>query len=131
MSYKDPDTSQEAAEPDIIEGEVVLPVSDMELEEQPLNGMEQANEQPDSPMDDFIPHQANEENVAHPDDTPPQGEENVLPMEVMEPNGDDGSLGVENDTLRRSNRTPKYSARYKEFRRSMGLTTLIGNSILK
>jgi hypothetical protein len=69
------------------------------------------------------------ENLPPPQNAQPALEENALPPEVIEPL-DQQDIRQEN-ILRSSDRTPKYSARYLELIRSLGLTTLIGKLNVK
>ncbi len=81
-------------------------------------------------MDIGDDHQVVElENLPLPQNAQRAPEDNAILPEVIEPL-DQHDIEQEN-ALRRSDRTPKYSARYQEFRRSLGLTTLIGKFNVK
>jgi hypothetical protein len=106
------------------------PDVDIQHEDYPLNVLDLADEPPILDMDIVDDHQVVEqENLPPPQNDQPALEENALPPEVIEPL-DQQDIRQEN-ILRRSDRTPKYSARYQEFRRSLGLTTLIGKLNVK
>ena len=106
------------------------PDVDIQHEDYPLNVLDLSNEPPNLDMDIVDDHQVVEqENLPPPQNDQPALEENALPPEVIEPL-DQQDIRQEN-ILRRSDRTPKYSARYQEFRRSLGLTTLIGKLNVK
>jgi hypothetical protein len=51
-----------------------------------------------------------------------RNENDLLSSDEIEPDAEEDRVPT-----RRSNRTPKYSARYQEFRKSLGLIGLIGN----
>jgi hypothetical protein len=106
------------------------PDVDIQHEDYPLNVLDLSNEPPNLDMDIVDDHQVVEqENLSPPQNPQPDLEENALPPEVIEPL-DQQDIRKEN-ILRRSDRIPKYSARYQEFRRSLGLTTLIGKLNVK
>ena len=106
------------------------PDVDIQHEDYPLNVLDLSNEPPNLDMDIVDDHQVVEqENLSPPQNPQPDLEENALPPEVIEPL-DQQDIRQEN-ILRRSDRTPKYSARYQDFRRSLGLTTLIGKLNVK
>ncbi|EFX67340.1 hypothetical protein DAPPUDRAFT_115523 [Daphnia pulex] len=99
-------------------------------EDQPMNVLEPADEPPNLDMEIGDDHQVVElENLPLPQNAQRGLEDNALLPEVIEPL-DQHDTEQEN-ALRRSDRTPKYSARYQEFRRSLGLTTLIGKLNVK
>ena len=64
------------------------------------------------PQDETVEMEELPENI-------PQDQDNTLPVP-------EEAEHVAADVPRRSNRTPKFTARYKEFRKSIGLTALIG-----
>ncbi|KAI9551051.1 hypothetical protein GHT06_007651 [Daphnia sinensis] len=100
------------------------------VEDQPINVLEPADEPPNLDMDINDDHQVEElENLPLPQNAQRALEDNALLPEVIQPL-DQHDIEQEN-ALRRSDRTPKYSARYQEFRRSLGLTTLIGKLNVK
>lgn len=100
------------------------------VEDQPINVLEPADEPPNLDMDINDDHQVEElENLPLPQNAQCALEDNALLPEVIQPL-DQHDIEQEN-ALRRSDRTPKYSARYQEFRRSLGLTTLIGKLNVK
>lgn len=99
-------------------------------DEQPDISLETVDEQPAIIIEDGVrPHETIVlENPLSPDNVFPDHEEEVLPPpEAMEPVAHQEIQQAETDVPRRSSRTPKYSARYKELRKSIGLTGLIGN----
>ncbi|KAI9565119.1 hypothetical protein GHT06_008888 [Daphnia sinensis] len=100
------------------------------VEDQPINVLEPADEPPNLDMDINDDHQVEElENLPLPQNAQRALEDNALLPEVIQPL-DQHDIEQEN-ALRRSDRTPKYSARYQDFRRSLGLTTLIGKLNVK
>ena len=106
------------------------PDVDIQHEDYPLNVLDLSNEPPNLDMDIVDDHQVVEqENLSPPQNPQPDLEENALPPEVIEPLDQQDSR--KENILRRSDRIPKYSARYQEFRRSLGLTTLIGKLNVK
>lgn len=99
-------------------------------EDQPINVLEPADEPPNLDMDIGDDHQLEElENLPLPLNAQRALEDNALLPEVIEPL-EQHDIEQEN-ALRRSDRTPKYSARYREFRRSLGFTTLIDHFKIK
>lgn len=92
--------------------------------------MEQVAEQPVILMDDDIPiHHEVEMVDLPPDDPHAQDENDFAPPNIVE-QIDQQDLQVDEAARRRSNREPKYSARYKAFRKSLGLISLIGNLLI-
>lgn len=106
------------------------PDVDIRHEDYPLNVLDLADKPPNLDMDIVDDHQVVEQNnLPPPQNSQSDLEENALPPEVIEPL-DQQDIRQEN-ILRRSDRTPKYSARYQELRRSLGLMTLIGKLNVK
>ncbi len=90
---------------------------------------EQEGEQPVILMDDDIPIQQEIElDNLHldEDDLDAQDGEVVLPPNAIEP-VDHPDMQADEYAPRRSARVPKFSARFNEFRKSLGLIGLIGN----